>query len=126
MIFRALTLLGPLAILAACATSGAAVDGRQPANVDAAVDMTPVLRFSPNPLRIKAGETVEFRNISAFTHTVSSRARAIPAGAEPFNSGQIKGGGTYRHTFTVPGTYNYFCDPHEGAGMSGIIIVSPA
>ena len=121
---RPFLLLAPLAILAACATSGPAVDGRQPANVDAVVDMTPVLRFSPNQLKIKAGDTVEFRNISAFTHTVSSRASAIPAGAAPFNSGQIKGGGTYRHTFTVPGTYNYFCDPHQGAGMTGVIVVS--
>lgn len=121
---RPFLLLAPLAILAACATSGPAVDGRQPANVDAVVDMTPVLRFSPNQLKIKAGDTVEFRNVSAFTHTVSSRASAIPAGAVPFNSGQIKGGGTYRHTFTVPGTYNYFCDPHQGAGMTGVIVVS--
>ncbi len=134
MIFRALTLLAPLAIVSACAISGPAVDGRQPANVDATIDMTPYLRFAPSPVKIKTGDTVEFRNVSSFTHTVSTRAAnsdeakltALPAGAQTFNSGDIPGGGVWRHTFSVPGTYRYFCEPHHGAGMVGTIVVSPS
>ena len=28
-------------------------------------------------------------------------------------------GWTYSHVFTIPGTYNYQCDPHAGMGMIG-------
>ncbi|UWQ22927.1 plastocyanin/azurin family copper-binding protein [Jannaschia sp. W003] len=129
---RLIAALAPLALVAACATSGPAVDGAVPAGVAATVDMQPVLRFAPDPVRIRAGETVEFRNVSAFAHTVSTRPStpaeaadvALPAGAEAFDSGEIPAGGVYRHTFTVPGTYRYFCDPHHGAGMVGTVLVS--
>jgi plastocyanin len=29
-----------------------------------------------------------------------------------------------RHTFDVPGTYQYFCIPHEMAGMTGTVVVT--
>jgi plastocyanin len=32
-------------------------------------------------------------------------------------------GNTYQHTFTVPGTYRYFCQPHESNGMVGEVVV---
>jgi plastocyanin len=28
------------------------------------------------------------------------------------------------NTFDVAGTYGYYCEPHQGAGMAGVIIVS--
>jgi len=31
---------------------------------------------------------------------------------------------TFEHTFEIPGTYEYFCIPHEGAEMTGEIVVS--
>ena len=30
---------------------------------------------------------------------------------------------TFEVTFDEPGTYDYFCIPHEGSGMKGTIIV---
>lgn len=125
-----LTMLAPLA-LAACATSGPALDSSVDPSVDAVVEMTPSLAFSPTPLRISAGDTVEFRNVSAFAHTVSTvpddaaeRATVqLPAGATAFDSGPIAAGDIYRVTFDVPGTYRYFCDPHHGADMIGTIVV---
>ncbi len=51
---------------------------------------------------------------------------ALPVGAKPFNSGNLKPGQAYRHTFTVPGRYRYFCVPHEGAGMIGEVVVRGA
>ena len=51
-------------------------------------------------------------------------APVIVIGAESFDSGNIPAGGVYKQTFTVPGTYKYFCDPHHGAGMVGTIIVT--
>ena len=96
------------------------------------IDMQPILRFAPTSQTISVGDTVEFRNVSAFVHSVSTRpatpeeaaSTELPVGAESFDSGDIKAGGIYLHTFTIPGTYRYFCDPHHGAGMVGTIIVT--
>jgi plastocyanin len=97
------------------------------------VEMTSGLAFAPAVLTITAGDTVEWRNGSLFTHTVTAdpadpRAAgdaALPAGAEPFDSGRVAAGEVFRHTFTVPGTYRYYCGPHHEDGMTGTIIVQP-
>ena len=31
--------------------------------------------------------------------------------------------GVFEHAFTAPGVYDYFCRPHELAGMAGRIVV---
>ncbi|EEB84798.1 hypothetical protein RGAI101_1948 [Roseobacter sp. GAI101] len=49
------------------------------------------------------GDTVEFHNVSAFVHSVSTRpatpeetaSTELPAGAESFDSGEIPAGGIY-------------------------------
>ena len=126
--------LAPLALVAACAGSGpAVVDGMAPTGTTRTVDMTASLNFSPTAVTINAGETVEFRNISTFTHTVSTvadtpvetQAVMLPPGAESFDSGPVAPGATFTHTFTTPGTYRYFCEPHVGQGMIGTVIVNP-
>jgi plastocyanin len=130
---RVLFALAPLALVAACATSGPADDGVTPAGVDKIVDMTATLNFAPNAVTINSGDTVEFRNISTFTHTVStvadteieSQAVKLPTGAKPFDSAKIAPGATFTHTFTTPGKYQYFCEPHVGQGMIGTVIVNP-
>lgn len=48
---------------------------------------------------------------------------ALPNGAQPWDSGMINPGQTYRRTFTVAGQYSYFCIPHESMGMVGKIVV---
>ncbi len=129
---RILIALAPLLLNVACATTGPAVTGGAEPGTDFVIDMQPILRFAPTPQSVSVGDTVEFRNVSAFVHTVSTRpanpeeaaVTALPAGAESFDSGDIPAGGIYQHTFTVPGTYKYFCDPHHGAGMVGTIIVT--
>ena len=35
-------------------------------------------------------------------------------------------GSTFEHTFTVGGVYDYYCQPHEAAGMVGRIVVAGA
>jgi plastocyanin len=49
----------------------------------------------------------------------------LPKGGRAFSSGNIMPGATYRHTFTLPGRYRYFCSSHELDGMVGEIIVNP-
>ena len=95
------------------------------------VRMTEGLRFKPARVTIHAGDTVEWKNTSGVSHTVTADARrapegtkvVLPSGAKPFDSGNIKPGGSYRHTFTVPGTYKYICIPHAELGMTGEVIV---
>ena len=106
-------------------------DKEAPATV--IVRMTDGLRFKPTRVVVHAGDTVEWQNKSSLTHTVTADARRaaegkeviLPPGAEPFDSGEISAGGTYRHTFTVPGTYKYICVPHADLGMVGEVSVQP-
>jgi plastocyanin len=37
------------------------------------------------------------------------------------NSGTIEQNQTYRFTFAQPGTYKYFCEPHDF--MHGVVVV---
>ncbi len=91
-------------------------------------------RFEPATVTIKAGQTVEWQNTGVTGHSVTAdpakaKERAdvqLPEGAKPFNSGSLKHGAAYHHTFKAPGTYKYFCMGHEGKGMVGTVVVEPA
>jgi plastocyanin len=99
----------------------------------AVVEATNDLTFIPAKITIKSGETVQWKNTSLMVHTVTCDSAlaarlsdvALPAGAKPFNSGYLKPGITFEHTFTVPGVYRYFCILHERNDMVGEIIVKP-
>ncbi|RED18438.1 cupredoxin domain-containing protein [Pontivivens insulae] len=116
--------------LAACGPSSEPMASEMAGRV--VVDMTPSLTFTPETVTISAGESVTFRNVSGFAHTVSTTPAtpaqaasvSLPEGAMAFDSGSIAAGGTFTQTFTVPGTYRYFCDPHHGAEMVGTIVVT--
>jgi plastocyanin len=94
--------------------------------------MTDALRFDPATLTVPKGTTVTWRNSSATMHTATddpgkaanSADAALPSGAQPWDSGNIDPGQTFQHTFDAPGTYKYFCTPHEAAGMVATIIVT--
>lgn len=80
-------------------------------------------------LIIKVGDTVRWVNESG-VHTTTAyhpkygKELKIPEGAEPWDSGIVtQVGATFEYTFKVPGTYEYFCIPHEAVGMVGKIIV---
>src|SRR5437016_14237284 len=50
---------------------------------------------------------------------------APPTGV--LNGSLAAGGGTYAHTFTTAGSFNYHCSVHPGCGgLSGTIVVIPA
>lgn len=99
-------------------------------------------RFKPGKYAVAPGTTVVWRNTSSHAHTVTAYESGIPDEAEFFASGDfdtldaardgwtsgLKGsigtGEVYKHTFTIPGTYQYFCIPHEANGMLGTIEVT--
>lgn len=122
----AAALAGAVALIAAAGASGS----RRAA---AAVEMTNQLTFAPDSVVIRAGQSVRFRNTSVLVHTATgdpSRASLeasvrLPEGASPFHSGRLEPGQTFSHTFRTPGRYRYFCVPHEGAEMRGVVIVKP-
>ncbi|HME18579.1 MAG TPA: cupredoxin domain-containing protein [Nitrososphaerales archaeon] len=60
--------------------------------------------------------TVTFVNEDSVTHTVTATDKS-------FDSGDIKAGASWTHTFAAPGTYSYYCIYHS-AWMKGTIIVS--
>jgi plastocyanin len=81
-------------------------------------------RFSPTDVTIQAGQTVEWVwPAGAIGHNVT------PDDGEPASSGPLANGPeTYSFTFDTPGTYNFFCVAHGGAGgigMSGTVTVEP-
>lgn len=95
------------------------------------VKATDRLVFRPDSVAIEVGDAVRWRNAGVVRHTATadpSQATLegsvrLPDGAEPFDSGRLGEGETFTHVFRVPGRYEYFCIPHEGAGMTGTVIV---
>ena len=88
--------------------------------------------FVPATVNIKVGDTVKWTNPAVITHTVTfDPAQAatasnvvLPAGVAPFGSDNMEEDATFSHTFTVKGTYKYFCKLHEAMGMVGTVVVS--
>ena len=86
--------------------------------------------FDPIGLLIAPGQTVRWIN-QANVHTATAyhpdndgHALRIPEGANPWDSGfLVEPGDSFEVTLTVEGVYDYFCTPHEIAGMVGRIVV---
>jgi plastocyanin len=134
-ITQSIVLLWPLAATLAiggCGLTGPAHDAPS-AKAAAVVDMG-FTSFEPEVVHIRAGQSVEWRNTALITHAVSDnkasaadpKDASIPAGAVAFDSGDIPAGQVYTATFTVVGTYKYFCRHHESDAMVGTVIVDPA
>jgi len=95
------------------------------------VGMTNTLQYDPDTVRVHVDETVRWKNSSMIMHTVTAdpekatmaESVKLPDQAAPFDSGNMDPDETFEHTFDVPGTYRYFCIPHEGAKMYGTVIV---
>ena len=81
---------------------------------------TGIGRSTPDSITLVIGvnNTVTWTNNDSVHHTVTSTT--APAGGS-FNSGNMNGGATCTHTFTVPGTYHYDCIYHSW--MTGTMVV---
>ena len=77
--------------------------------------------FDPIGLYVEPGTTVRFA-IEAGSHSATAYEDRIPAESSPFDSGVISAG-SFDYTFDTPGTYDYYCIPHQSMGMVGRIIV---
>lgn len=87
--------------------------------------------FDPIGLLIKPGQTIRWINRDAGnSHTATAyhpdnfdRPRRIPQSAAAWDSDYLLPGETFSVTLSEPGVYDYYCVPHEHAGMVGRIIV---
>ncbi len=87
--------------------------------------------FDPVGLHVRPGQTIRWTNLDkGNSHTVTAyhpaffeRPLRIPEAAEPFNSDYLLPGETFSVQFSVEGVYDYYCVPHEQAGMVGRIVV---
>jgi plastocyanin len=123
-------LAAPLSGRAARAGTSAEIEIRMQGNSDGSQ-----VWFDPTGIRIQPGQTIRWINLDpANSHTATAyhprnfeRPLRIPERAAPWNSDYLLPNESFPITFMVEGIYDYFCIPHEHAGMVGRIIVgSPA
>ena len=87
--------------------------------------------FDPIGLLVRPGQTVRWTNREAGNvHTATAyhpsnldHALRIPRAALPWDSDYLMPGESFAVELTEPGVYDYFCIPHEHAGMVGRIVV---
>jgi plastocyanin len=87
--------------------------------------------FDPVGLGIEPGRTIRWINLDpGNSHTATAyhpknfdRPLRIPEGAQSWNSDYLLPSESFSVTLTVEGVYDFFCIPHEHAGMVGRIIV---
>ena len=72
------------------------------------------ITYLRSKIEIIVGSTVEWKNNDPLPHTVTAADKS-------FDSGNIMPGQTWKHTFTKPGTYSFYCTPHPF--MKGVIVV---
>jgi plastocyanin len=102
----------------------------QPSVVSVAMDN---YSFAPAALTIKAGTAVRWSNDGTTPHTATSDTGVSPGfdsgsvgPGGPDGYGGMTAGGTFKTTFTTPGTYRYHCTFHGTTqGMTGTITVTP-
>lgn len=74
--------------------------------------------FAPANITVEPGTTVTWVQNGDNPHTTTSYDGL-------WDSGLIQpGGGSFSYTFDEPGTYEYYCIPHEDLGMVGSVTVT--
>jgi plastocyanin len=76
--------------------------------------------FNPATDTVASGTTLTWTNQDGFAHTVT-----YSSGPDSAFSGSLAAGASYQHTFTTPGTYQYYCTIHgtPTGGMRGTVVV---
>jgi plastocyanin len=72
------------------------------------------MKFDPDTLKVKVGQTIVWRNDDDRDHTVAADDKS-------FKSENLKNGDTFRYTFKKAGKYPYSCTYHPR--MKATIIV---
>lgn len=108
-------------------------------DADHVVEMTAVA-YEPETVEVSQGDTVAWVYAGGEPHTVTAYGDGIPDEADYWGSGDfsseeaaregwensegaVQDGEYYKRTFETTGTHEYFCIPHEAAGMVGEVVV---
>jgi plastocyanin len=75
--------------------------------------------FDQANITVEPGTTVTWVHNGQNPHTTTSYDGLWDSGLIPGGSG-----GTFSFTFNEPGTYGYYCIPHEAMGMVGTVTVT--
>jgi hypothetical protein len=75
--------------------------------------------FQPNIIRVNEGARVIWTNRDGETHTVTE---GLNRSEGEFESGDIRSGGAFTHTFYDAGVYYYYCRYHPDI-LRGVVIV---
>ena len=122
-----------LLLTAACGGSSSPAKGGADAvsmTADGATVDTALLKFTPDPVRIKAGQTVTWIGGDSITHVLvqgtyevgGDKLRTSEKDDGVFSLDLAKKGQRVSHTYDTAGTYTYFCTIHKG--MNGTVVVS--
>jgi plastocyanin len=86
---------------------------------DTKVGMTDQLTFVPDKITVAPGTTVVWHNDGNIQHDVKAKDGSFDS------KGLIDPGKEFKFTFNTPGKkFEYYCSPHQGAGMIGTVTVS--
>ena len=78
-----------------------------------------------NQTTVSVGTTVVWSLLDSSAHTVTSgNGSADPLAGSLFDEQLNPSNPSVTYQFTMPGVYNYFCQPHEFSGMTGTITVT--
>lgn len=88
-----------------------------------------LLAFVPQKITICKGDSVKWINNKAGPHNVVFDEEGIPAGVEQEKISMIdeqlgEEGESFTMKFDTAGDYAYYCEPHRGAGMNGLLVVT--
>ncbi len=78
-----------------------------------------MLAFEPSTINISSGDTVKFVNNKLAPHN------AVFDGNDDLSHPDLAfaPGESWERTFSTAGTYDFYCEPHRGAGMVGKVVV---
>ena len=78
-----------------------------------------MLAFEPSSVSISTGDTVKFVNNKLAPHN------AVFEGHDELSHPDLAfaPGESWTETFSTAGTYEFYCEPHRGAGMVGTVVV---
>lgn len=115
-------------------TDASGEPGDPGAFVTVGIRAEPWFKFEPNLVHIVPGGTVHWEVVDDYRHAVASYHpethghQRIPDEAAPWQSGLLRDGSTFEHTFEVEGIHDYvdvrsLCSSHEAIGGVGRVIV---
>jgi len=118
------TLTASMVGLAGCSGSGDGSDGESgetDTSGGVTIELTGSNEFDPDEVTVSTETTVTWEWTSP-SHNIAVDSQ--PEGADWEGHTDIEDEGfTYEHTFSVPGQYDYHCDPHQSLGMTGTVHV---